>query len=121
MIKDVEKMVAVSLVWGATNAIMRRETYPSKLHHKFLASLKNWLTLLSIWQYSIPFLINLLGSATFFAILGQTPITLTVHVTNATTFAAMALFRMLLGEKTHVGHALLGTDLIVLGVWLCIT
>ncbi|XP_018812712.1 transmembrane protein 234 homolog isoform X1 [Juglans regia] len=127
MIGDVEKMVAVGLVWGATNAIMRRgallwdqalestsrpppESHPSKLHHKFLASLKNWLTLLSIWQYSVPFLINLSASATFFAILGQTPISLTVPVTNATTFAATAVFGMLLGEKTRVGHALLGND-----------
>jgi drug/metabolite transporter (DMT)-like permease len=138
MIGDVEKMVAVGLVWGATNAIMRRgallwdealkstsrppqaqEQAPP--HHKLIASLKNWLTLLSIWQYSVPFLINLSASATFFAILSHTPISLTVPVTNATTFAATAVFGLLLGEKTRVAHALIGTGLIVLGVWLCIT
>ena len=136
MIGDVEKMVAVGLVWGATNAIMRRgallwdEALKSTSRppqeqapplHKLIASLKNWLTLLSIWQYSVPFLINLSASATFFAILSHTPISLTVPVTNATTFAATAVFGLLLGEKTRVAHALLGTGLIVLGVWLCIS
>lgn len=133
MIGDVEKMVAVGLVWGATNAIMRRgallwdqalkstSTPPQQSHlHKILASLKNWLTLLSIWQYTVPFFINLSASVTFFAILSHTPISLTVPVTNATTFAATAVFGMLLGEETRVGHALFGTGLIVLGVWLCI-
>jgi drug/metabolite transporter (DMT)-like permease len=134
MIGDVEKMVAVGLVWGATNAIMRRgallwdealksTSRPPQAppHNKLIASLKNWLTLLSIWQYSVPFLINLSASATFFAILSHTPISLAVPVTNATTFAATAVFGLLLGEKTRVGHALLGTGLIVLGVWLCIS
>uniref|UniRef100_A0A2N9H225 Uncharacterized protein n=1 Tax=Fagus sylvatica TaxID=28930 RepID=A0A2N9H225_FAGSY len=130
MIGDVEKMVAVGLVWGATNAIMRRGALlwdqalkststpppsPQQSHlHKILASLKNWLTLLSIWQYTVPFFINLSASVTFFAILSHTPISLTVPVTNATTFAATAVFGMLLGEETRVGHALFGTGLIVL-------
>ncbi|KAB1208992.1 hypothetical protein CJ030_MR6G022960 [Morella rubra] len=138
MIGEVEKMIAVGLVWGATNAIMRRgallwdqalestsrspqQANPSKPLDKVLASVNSWLTLLSIWQYSVPFLINLSASATFFAILSQTPISLTVPVTNATTFASTAVFGMLLGEKTLAGHALLGTGLIVVGVWLCIT
>ncbi|KAE7997350.1 hypothetical protein FH972_001992 [Carpinus fangiana] len=66
--------------------------------HKLIASLKNWLTLLSIWQYSVPFLINLSASATFFATLSHTPISLTVPVTNATTFAATAVFGVVGGE-----------------------
>ncbi|XP_062148818.1 uncharacterized protein LOC133857570 isoform X1 [Alnus glutinosa] len=132
MIGDVEKMVAVGLVWGATNAIMRRgallwdealksSSRPPQAqeqappHHKIIASLKNWLTLLSIWQYSVPFLINLSASATFFAILSHTPISLTVPVTNATTFAATAVFGLLLGEKTRVAHALIEGR-----AWCCI-
>ncbi|KAF3963476.1 hypothetical protein CMV_012138 [Castanea mollissima] len=118
MIGDVEKMVAVGLVWGATNAIMRRgallwdqalkSTPTPSPQHKLLSSLKNWFTLLSIWQYSIPFFINLSASATFFVILSHTPISLTVPVTNATTFAATAVFGMLLGEETRLAHALFG-------------
>ncbi|KAM4123665.1 hypothetical protein ACB094_01G174300 [Castanea mollissima] len=120
MIGDVEKMVAVGLVWGATNAIMRRgallwdqalkSTPTPSPQHKLLSSLKNWFTLLSIWQYSIPFFINLSASATFFVILSHTPISLTVPVTNATTFAATAVFGMLLGEETRLAHALFGGE-----------
>lgn len=132
MTGDVEKMIAVGLVWGATNALMRRgallwdqsvrrlSSSSLKLHQKLFASLKNWLALLVIWQYTVPFLLNLSASATFFAILSQTPISLAVPVTNATTFAATAFFGLLLGERTRVGFSLLGMASIVLGVWLCI-
>ncbi|KAM1155475.1 hypothetical protein ACFX13_026957 [Malus domestica] len=137
MIGDVEKMIGVGLVWGATNALMRRgallwdqalkssfsaqaRAQPGPIHHKLLASLTSWLKLLAIWQYTVPFFVNLSASATFFAILSHTPISLAVPVTNATTFAATAVFGLLLGEQTHLGLAMFGTALIVLGIWLCI-
>ncbi|KAK7358350.1 hypothetical protein VNO77_00277 [Canavalia gladiata] len=129
-----EKMIAVGVVWGATNAIMRRgallwdealkssaKPQPhSTLSQQVLISLGNWLKLLCIWQYSIPFLINLSASATFFAILSDAPLSLAVPVTNATTFAATAIFGILLGEHTHLPHAFFGTALIVLGLCFCI-
>lgn len=128
---DVEKMVAVGLVWGATNALMRRGALiwdrsvssPSSEHHqtKLVSHLKTWFRLLLIWQYTVPFFLNLSASATFFAILSHTPISLAVPVTNATTFAATALFGILLGEETRIAPSLLGTGFIILGVWLCIS
>ncbi|MED6137919.1 hypothetical protein PIB30_069524 [Stylosanthes scabra] len=134
MVGDVEKMIAVGLVWGATNAIMRRgaliwdqalKSTPkpdpnSKLYQRALFSLRNWLKLLSIWQYSIPFLVNLSASVTFFVILSHAPLSLAVPVTNATTFAATAIFGILLGERTHLPRAFLGTAFIVSGLFLCI-
>uniref|UniRef100_A0A2P2P1Z1 Uncharacterized protein MANES_03G024500 n=1 Tax=Rhizophora mucronata TaxID=61149 RepID=A0A2P2P1Z1_RHIMU len=134
MVGDIEKLVAVGLVWGSTNALIRRgallwdrrsvqSTTTSSsptLRQKLFSSLKNWLSLLLFWQYSVPFLINLSASATFFAILSDAPISLAVPVTNATTFAATAVFGLLLGEETRIGFALLGTAFIVIGVWLCI-
>ncbi|XP_034918230.1 uncharacterized protein [Populus alba] len=133
---DREKMITIGLVWGATNALIRRGALlwdhqslksssssslssPPKFHQKLLSSLKSWLSLLLFWQYSLPFLLNLSASAIFFAILSDTPISLAVPVTNATTFAATAVFGMLLGEDTRVDFALLGTGSIVIGVWLC--
>lgn len=134
--RDTEKMIAVGLAWGATNAIMRRGALiwdqrlksssrpplPRRLpiHRRFLAAAGNWISLLLIWQYSVPFLLNLSASAAFFAILGEAPISLAVPVTNAVTFAATAVTAMLLGEETRFGLALLGTSLIVLGVYICI-
>ncbi|KAK4753969.1 hypothetical protein SAY87_002073 [Trapa incisa] len=134
IVADAQKMVAVGLVWGATNALMRRgavlwdrqlrsvasSRHPSNRRQKLVASIRNWMNLLLIWQYTVPFLVNISASATFFAILSHTPISLTVPVTNATTFAATAVFGVILGEETRLGHALLGTTLIILGVWLCI-
>ncbi|KAM7519388.1 hypothetical protein LguiB_018350 [Lonicera macranthoides] len=131
MEREVEKMVAVGLVWGSTNALMRKGAiiwdqklkstpHPNTPLNPILNTLKNWLNLLLTWQYSIPFLINLSASATFFAILSDTPISLAVPVTNATTFAATAVFGLILGEETHVRLALFGTFLIVLGVYICI-
>ncbi|KAG6589933.1 Transmembrane protein 234-like protein, partial [Cucurbita argyrosperma subsp. sororia] len=119
MIGDVEKMVAIGIVWGATNALMRRgallwdqalksSSNATRSSNKLLSSLRRWLKVLSIWQYTVPFLVNLTASATFFAILSDAPISLAVPVTNATTFAATAVFGMLLGEETRVGYALFG-------------
>ncbi|RZC51293.1 hypothetical protein C5167_019718 [Papaver somniferum] len=133
--RDVEKMVAIGLVWGITNSVMRKgaliwdqklkkmkssSSSTSKLHHQLLGCLQNWFHLLLTWQYSVPFLINLSASATFFAILSDSPISLAVPVTNATTFAATAVSAMILGEETRISFALFGTFFIVLGVWICI-
>ncbi|CAH9097765.1 unnamed protein product [Cuscuta europaea] len=126
-----EKMVAVGLVWGATNAFMKNgvlkcdEKLRSSLHsntpqHPALKTLKNWLDLVLTWQYSVPFLLNLSASAAFYAILSDAPISLAVPVTNATTFAATAVFGVILGEEIRIGLALFGTFLIALGVYICV-
>ncbi|WJX52217.1 hypothetical protein P8452_38353 [Trifolium repens] len=102
-----DKMIAVGLVWGTTNAIMRRgallwdealkfssakqpHPHSTNLAQNIFFSLRNCLKLLSIWQYAIPFIINLSVSvsATFFSILSDAPLSLVVPVTNATTFAS---------------------------------
>ncbi|XP_047324277.1 transmembrane protein 234 homolog [Impatiens glandulifera] len=129
--REIEKMIAVGLVWGATNALMRRGALiwdkalkssppPNASIHPLFSHLQKWLKLLLVWQYTVPFLLNLTASATFFAILGAAPISLAVPVTNATTFAATAVFGILLGEETRVLSALFGTLLIILGVYICI-
>lgn len=131
-----EKMVAVGLVWGATNALIRRGALawdnrkssttesppppPLQIRRKIMIALRDWINLLLFWQYSVPFLINLSASATFFSLLSNAPISLAVPVTNATTFAATAAFGILLGEDTQIGLALLGTSFIVFGIWLCV-
>ncbi|KAJ0737867.1 putative transmembrane family 234 protein [Helianthus annuus] len=77
VIGDIEKMVTASLIWGATNALMRRGALISdqQLHNKqsstknpILKTLINWFSLILVWQYSLPFIINLSASTTFFDI-----------------------------------------------------
>ncbi|CAA7410099.1 unnamed protein product [Spirodela intermedia] len=135
---DVEKMIAVGIIWGATNAVMRRgamiwdrklqsagrreaDRSDHRLHQRILGHARKWLDLLLVWQYSVPFLVNLSASAAFFYVLSSSPISVAVPVTNAVTFAATAVSAMILGEEMRIRHALLGTSLIVLGICLCIS
>ncbi|KAF5742986.1 transmembrane protein [Tripterygium wilfordii] len=94
---------------------------PQKLHRRFLASLKNWLSLLLFWQYWLPFVLNLSASAIFSGTLSDSPISLAVPGTNATTFAATAVFGMLLGKETRLRFALLDMACIIIGAWLYIS
>ena len=128
--QDFEKMIAVGIVWGATNAFMRRgaQIWDEKLRssrlkedHRILARARRWLDLLLVWQYTIPFVLNLSASAAFFYVLSNSPISVAVPVTNAVTFAATAVFGVFLGEEMRLGHAIGGTCLIVLGISLCIS
>ncbi|KAI0522926.1 hypothetical protein KFK09_005315 [Dendrobium nobile] len=132
MISEIEKMIGVGLVWGSTNSLMRRgallweqklQSAPpgSRDQRGVISHVMKWLDLLLLWQYSVPFLVNLSASAAFFYILGDSPISVAVPVTNATTFAATAASAILLGEEMRIAPALLGIALIVLGVWICIT
>nr|CAD1823732.1 unnamed protein product [Ananas comosus var. bracteatus] len=136
------RMLAVGLVWGATNAAMRRGAlvWDRKLRRRrsaaaaaaaddnsgggllrlLLGAARRWIELLMTWQYSAPLLLNLSASAAFFHLLGGAPISVAVPVTNATTFAATAAAAAVLGEEVRLAPAALGTALIVLGVWICI-
>lgn len=114
---DVAKMIGVGLIWGATNAFMRRGAAISSS----TSSEHGWLGPLLTWQYAVPFLINISASALFFYLLGGAPISLAVPVTNATTFAATAVTALLLGEEMRVGPTVVGTAIIILGVWICVT
>ncbi|XP_057867521.1 uncharacterized protein LOC131074825 [Cryptomeria japonica] len=135
----VEAMIAVGIVWGTTNALIKRGTLISEQHKNerrkkslplsnegsrfdwLVNYIEEWVSLLCVWQYSIPFIINLSASAGFFLILGDSPISLAVPVTNAVTFAATAVAGLALGETMHLLHTLLGLLLTLSGVWLCIT
>ncbi|XP_064994531.1 uncharacterized protein LOC135582563 isoform X1 [Musa acuminata AAA Group] len=123
MAGDVEKMIVVGIVWGATNAVMRRgalvwdrklqlrsRTPGHRPRGRLLGHVLMWIDLLLTWQYSVPFLINLSASAAFFHMLGGAPISVAVPVTNATTFAATAVAAMILGEEMRVGLTFFGTS-----------
>jgi hypothetical protein len=121
---DAASMVAVGLVWGATNALMRRGALVWDRRARASPSggiVRRWVALLLTWQYSAPFAANLCASASFFALLGAAPISVAVPVTNAVTFAATAVAAAVLGERVRPVPAALGTALIVLGVWVCIS
>ncbi|KAG2570394.1 hypothetical protein PVAP13_7KG050300 [Panicum virgatum] len=121
---DAVSMVAVGLVWGATNALMRQGALVWDRRARASPSssvLRQWAALLLTWQNSAPFAANLCASTAFFALLGAAPISVAVLVTNAVTFAATAVAAAILGERVRPAPAALGTALIVLGVWVCIS
>jgi uncharacterized membrane protein len=60
-------------------------------------------------------------SVLFIIKLGDSPITLAVPVTNATTFAVTAIAGAVLGEKMKGPETLIGVSLIIAGVTLCIS
>ncbi|MCO5570433.1 hypothetical protein L7F22_024155 [Adiantum nelumboides] len=130
-------LVSIGLIWGVTNALIKRGVHiaeKQKIHHSrkeveepskgvlsyLYVHCQDWVHMLSLWQYSLPFFINLSASALFFITLSDTPITLAVPVTNAITFGATAAAGMALGEKMHSMRTLLGIALITAGVWICI-
>ncbi|WVZ83516.1 hypothetical protein U9M48_030658, partial [Paspalum notatum var. saurae] len=99
---DAASMVAVGLVWGATNALMRRGALVWDRRARASPSgglIRRWAALLLTWQYSAPFATNLCASAAFFALLGAAPISVAVPVTNAVTFAATAVTAAILGKR----------------------
>ncbi|KAI5063431.1 hypothetical protein GOP47_0021978 [Adiantum capillus-veneris] len=131
-------LVSIGLIWGVTNALIKRGALiaeerknrrsgkevkePSKGVLSYLYShCQEWIYMLSLWQYSLPFFVNLSASALFFITLSHTPITLAVPVTNAITFGATAAAGMALGEKMHGIRTLVGIVLITAGVWICIS
>ncbi|KAM0894929.1 hypothetical protein ACQ4PT_024155 [Festuca glaucescens] len=105
---DAASMVAVGLVWGATNALMPRGALVWDRRSRSLpagsGAVRRWADLLLT-----SFLANLSASSAFVRLLGDAPISVAVPVTNATTFAATAVAAALLGEDTRAAPAALGT------------
>ncbi|KAL3701728.1 hypothetical protein R1sor_019750 [Riccia sorocarpa] len=131
-------LLVIGSVWGTTNALIKRgalkaqekqarrekekkEKMTSSGHFWLSEFLTGWFHLLCVWEYSIPFLINLSASIFFFKQLGDSPINIAVPVTNATTFAVTAIAGATLGERVDVVRGLVGVGLIVVGVVLCIS
>jgi multidrug transporter EmrE-like cation transporter len=139
-------LMGIGTVWGATNALMKRgaliaaeeKKKKKKKNQQQKASsssiskkstpatlvwslLQEWVQRLCVWEYSLPFLLNLSMSVLFVIKLGDSPITLAVPVTNATTFAVTAIAGAVLGEKMKGPETLIGVSLIIAGVTLCIS
>ncbi len=104
-------LMGIGIVWGATNALMkwgaliaaeekrrrrrrrRRSTSSSSSSSKkttpatlVWSLLQEWVQRLRVWEYCLPFLLNLSLLVLFVIKLGDSPITLAVPVTNSTTF-----------------------------------
>ena len=126
-------LITIGCVWGLTNALIKRGATiaeKQKLKQKttntpkakgIRAHVDEWIVMLCVWQYSLPFVINLSASALFFMKLNDAPITLAVPVTNAVTFGATAISGAAFGEKMDGVRTVLGITLIIIGVCICVS
>ncbi|BBM97461.1 hypothetical protein MPTK1_1g05900 [Marchantia polymorpha subsp. ruderalis] len=131
-------LLTIGSVWGTTNALIKRGAVKAQEKQRdreqrerergggggkiwVVEFVRDWVELLRVWEYSVPFAMNLAASVFFMRRLGDSPINIAVPVTNATTFAATALAGAALGERIPVLQALAGVALIAMGIVLCIS
>lgn len=69
----------------------------------------------------IPFIINQLGSALFYFLLGKTPIILGPAVANSSSTVFTLITEYILKGKKFTIKILLGISLVITGITLCLT
>lgn len=119
---EILKYLFVSILWGFTNPLIKRGTFgldQIQLEHKEWVKYHEVKYLLTRWQYLIPQIINLSGSAVFYYLLGESDISRVVPIANSLTFVMTCLASYVLGESLKTAD-LVGIGLIITGVLLCV-
>ena len=115
--------VAVALVWGSTNPLLRRGSQgieKIQKSNKILQLLAELKFLALNWHYAIPFLINQSGSVLYYLTIAGADISLAVPITNSLTFLVTTLAGRALGEKVHSFWTYVGIALVMCGITLCV-
>lgn len=115
--------VAVALVWGSTNPLLKKGSAGiEKIHYQNRAlQLVAELKFLGLnWRYMVPFLLNQSGSLIYYLTIGRAEISLAVPITNSLTFLVTTVVGRLLGEKTQSNLTYLGIALVLCGITLCV-
>ncbi|XP_074635388.1 transmembrane protein 234 homolog [Acropora palmata] len=122
-ITDAFWLCFVSLLWGATNPLIRKgskgieEINRSSRIKQFCAEV---IFLASNWKYMVPFLLNQCGSVVFYLTLASADLSIAVPVTNSLTLIITTLVGRILGEGEINAGAFLGMVLILSGVTICV-
>ncbi|KAF8822779.1 hypothetical protein IE077_002649 [Cardiosporidium cionae] len=119
------EFVIVGFLWGCTTPFLRKESggiLKEKNDGEFLLKrvFRSILQLFSRWEFLLPYLINQLGSAGFYYLLGAHDLSIVVPVVNCISFfftfwTESILFRDLPELKTIVG-----SGMILLGLYICL-
>lgn len=116
--------VVVSAIWGCTNPFLRMGFASSTTPPQFsglLGRVESVVRVLLNWRFSLPFIVNQLGSIANNVLIGSAPISLVAPITNALTFVFTAFTAYLLGERQACGwRTIAGTMLIIAGLSLCL-
>ena len=115
--------VAVALIWGGTNPLLKQGGQGiERIQEKnallqFVAEVK---FLILNWKYLFPFALNQSGSLIYYYTLGSADISLAVPITNSLTFIFTGLSGKLVGEKFGNAETYIGILLVLVGVTLCV-
>lgn len=117
-------LIAVALLWGATNPLMKKGSAGIEnvsCRNRILQLLFEIKFLALRWQYAVPFLLNQSGSLLYYFTLSQADISLAVPLTNSLTFLVTSVVsRCLLGEKVQSNWTYVGMVIVLCGVALCV-
>jgi len=121
---EAASLLLVGALWGCTNPMMRKGFVDSKANRNVEAVrssiVRDKLAVLVNFRVWLPYAINQLGSLLYYKTLGDSAMTMSVPVCNATSVAFSSLTSVLLGERVdQPGRAALGVTLVMLGVGIC--
>lgn len=118
--------IAVALLWGCTNPLMKRgasgvekvssESPLDKQKGLILKTLLELQYLVFNWRYTLPFLINQGGSVLYYWTLSTATLSVAVPLTNACTLVITVLVGKLLGEKSEGPVLYIGVVLVFVGI-----
>ncbi|KND03917.1 uncharacterized protein SPPG_01368 [Spizellomyces punctatus DAOM BR117] len=128
MLANILGLIAVALCWGFTNPFIKRGskgledvTRQYKQSPWWKRQTAELYYLLTRWQYIIPLVINLSGSAVYYKTLGESDLSIAVPIANSLTLALTILAGVFLGEELGSKATMMGIALVFLGVMLCTT
>ena len=126
LIGQVICLLTVALLWGITNPLMKRgskgvEKVSAGSEGRFYGPAKELLFLVREWRYTIPFLVNQLGSVIFYWTVSHSQLSLVAPVANSLTLVITTVSgRLLLREDPLPARAYCGMAMILLGISLCV-
>ena len=125
MVLSVDVLVpcaAIGLLWGVTNAFMKRGVGAADDDGKGTVAKAGWvrqaLGPFTRLSYVGPLLVNQFGSLLFYVTLGHADISVVVPLANSITFLFTAVAGRLLGEPAMGKRGYLGVALVLFGVFL---
>ncbi|KAG0711157.1 Transmembrane protein 234 [Chionoecetes opilio] len=116
-------LLAVSLLWGITNPLLKRASVGIENIHManpILQTVHEVKFLATRLSYVCPFLLNQLGSVLFVYSLGSADLSLAVPLSNSLTFLVTTVAGRCLGEATTSGATWVGAGLVCAGVAMCV-
>ncbi|XP_023725914.1 transmembrane protein 234 homolog [Cryptotermes secundus] len=122
MLDAVFSLIAVGVLWGATNPFIKKGSAGVEnvsAPHSSLQLLYEIQYLVCRWQYLLPFILNQFGSVLYYITLRTSDLTLAVPVANSLTFVATALCGWAVGEELPHRNTYFGILLVLSGISLC--